>query len=311
MNWVEQGWAARTPVGRMHRMTAHSRAKNIEKLISKAVEIETESSQDAGAIGYMARAMVQATLPHRKFKGNEFTRVNGNYTMTIMAPSAIGLPFGVVPRLLLVWLTTEAVRTKSRELVLGDSLSCFMRELGLVPTGGRWGSITRLRDQTKRLFSSHISATYDNGKGAKLVNHTVVDDANLWWDPHAPDQVALWDSRVTLSEQFFKEVVNRPVPVDMRAINALKRSPLALDIYTWLTYRAYTLKSPVMVPWALLALQFGSDYKELRNFRTKFLVELNKVRTVYARVSVEPTPEGLRMRPFLTHVSPASRVTVV
>ena len=73
-------------------------------------------------------------------------------------PAKIGLPYGSLPRLLLAWLTTEAVKTKTRELTLGDTLSDFMRQLDLVPTGGRWGSITRLKDQTRRLFASTISA---------------------------------------------------------------------------------------------------------------------------------------------------------
>ncbi len=100
--------------------------QTIDSLINQALAIEDEQAQDAGALGYLARAMVQATLPHRAVKGNEFIRVNGNYSLTIMAPSNIGLPYGVIPRLMLTWLTTEAVRTKSRELELGDSLSGFM-----------------------------------------------------------------------------------------------------------------------------------------------------------------------------------------
>jgi hypothetical protein len=39
----------------------------------------------------MARAMVQATLPHRKVEGNEFERRNGAFTLTLQAPSKIGL----------------------------------------------------------------------------------------------------------------------------------------------------------------------------------------------------------------------------
>ena len=46
------------------------------------------------------------------------------------------LPYGNLPRLLLAWVSTEAVRTQSRELVLGRSLSEFMRALGLEPVSG-------------------------------------------------------------------------------------------------------------------------------------------------------------------------------
>lgn len=198
---------------------------SVEQIINDALAIEAESAQDAGALGFMARAMVQATLPHKKVVGNEFERRNGNYTLTLLAPSKIGLPYGTVPRLLLAWLTTEAVKTQSRELELGDSLSGFMRELDMVPTGGRWGSINRLKDQTKRLFSCTVSATYEDGQKSAFLNQSIASKAVLWWDAKDPEQAGLWQSQVTLSEAFFNEVVSHPIPVDMRALKALKKSP--------------------------------------------------------------------------------------
>ena len=38
--------------------------QTIDALINQALAIEDEQAQDAGALGFMARAMVQATLPH-------------------------------------------------------------------------------------------------------------------------------------------------------------------------------------------------------------------------------------------------------
>lgn len=74
---------------------------SVEQIINDTLAIETESVQDVGALGLMARAMVQATLPHKKVVGNEFERRNGNYTLTLLAPSKIGLPYGTVLWLLL------------------------------------------------------------------------------------------------------------------------------------------------------------------------------------------------------------------
>jgi hypothetical protein len=283
-------------------MASHLTPQSIDALINQALAIEDEAAQEVGALGFMARAMVQATLPHRKVEGNEFTRKNGHYSLTIMAPSVIGLPYGSLPRLLLAWLTTEAVQTESRELELGDSLSGFMRELGIVPTGGRWGSITRLKNQTKRLFASSITAIYEKGPAFSLINQTVADRATLWWDAKTPEQAGLWNSTVILSEQFFHEIIDRPVPIDMRAIRALKQSPMALDIYTWLTYRASYLKKPTIVPWSALALQFGSSYAELRFFKRSFLEELKKVVLVYGKVQVDAVEHGLMVKPSLTHI---------
>jgi hypothetical protein len=283
-------------------MASNLNDKNLDLLINKALAIEDELALDADALGFMARAMVQATLPHSKVVGNEFTRRNGNYSLTILSPSSIGLPYGSVPRLLLAWVTTEAVKTKSRELELGDSLSGFMRELDLVPTGGRWGSITRLKEQTKRLFASSITAIYEQGQGTQIINQAVADRAVFWWHPKDPDQAALWKSTITLTDNFYREIIDRPVPIDMRAIKALKKSPMALDIYTWLTYRVSYLKRPTAISWASLAMQFGSSYSRQRDFKTAFMSELKKVVTVYGGVQVEALPTGLLVKPSLTHI---------
>ncbi len=275
--------------------------QSLDRLIHQALAIEDEDAQDAGALGFMARAMVQATLPHRKTEGNEFTRKNGNYTLTIMAPSAIGLPYGPVPRLLLAWLTTEAVRTKSRELELGDSMAAFMAELGMSRQGS---NIASLKNQTRRLFNATVSASYTDGKGFADIGYRLADKSVLWWQPHDHDheQAGLWKSTVTLSETFFNEIIDKPVPVDMRALGVLKKSPLALDIYAWLTYRVSYLKRPTTIPWAGLAMQFGSDYARLRDFKSAFTNELNKVVLVYAQARFEITDEGLLVKPSLTHI---------
>ena len=279
-----------------------------ERLITEALAIEAEQAQEAGALGFMARAMVQATMPHRKVDSPFFKRNNGAYTLTMMgSPMAGGLPYGTVPRLLLAWLTTEAVRTRERELILGDSMSAFMRELDLVPTGGRWGSITRLKDQTTRLFSCTVTAFYKDAERTELINRSVADRATLWWHPKSPAQAGLWRSTVTLSEPFFQEVIENPVPIDMRALKALKRSPLAIDIYAWLTYRMSYLSKPVEVPWVALAAQFGSEYGRLRDFREAFLGELRKVLTVYPEARVQEGNYGLLMSPSKPHIRKATK----
>jgi hypothetical protein len=253
-------------------------------------------------MGYMARAMVQATMPHKRVKGNEFTRRNGHFILSLMAPLAVGLPYGSIPRVLMAWLTTEAVRTKSRDLVLGDTLSAFMGELGLVPTGGRWGSITRLKEQTKRLFASTVTCTYDDADKTEILGYRVADRAVLWWDHKDPRQAGSWQSVVTLTEPFYREIIERPIPVDMRALKALKRSPMALDIYCWLTYRLSYLSKPTPIPWEALAAQFGSEYARMRDFKAAFLGELKRVLVVYPGAAVTEGDRGLVLRPGNVHV---------
>jgi len=117
---------------------------------------EAEAARGTDNLGYMSRVLAQVTLPHSAQPGSEYVRHNGKLTLSVLAPSHVGLPYGGLPRIILAWLTTEAVRTRDRTLVLGPSLSEFMDQIGLTPTGGRWGTIPRLQSQLRRLLASRI-----------------------------------------------------------------------------------------------------------------------------------------------------------
>lgn len=276
--------------------------KNLDKLITEALAIEAQAAKEAGALGYMSRSLVQATLPHKQAKGNEFTRKNGAFTLSLMAPSKIGLPYGSIPRILIAWIATEAVKSKNRELILGDSLSQFMEQLGLGRRGGERGDITRLKNQMQRLFSCYISCTYTDDELAAGRNLMVADDYKLWWHPKDPNQISLFESTVTLSQRFYDELVNNPVPIDLRALKALKRSPMALDVYCWLTYRMSYLKRPTVIPWEALQMQFGADYSRTRDFKAAFLGEVRKVTTIYREPNLSDQENGLLLRPSLPHI---------
>ena len=192
-------------------------------------------------LGFMARLMALCSLP-RTNPGNrkEYKRVNGPYTLYMTAIGENKLPFGNLPRLLLAWVSTEAVRTQSRELVLGASLSEFMRTLGVYSSsGGRGGVQTRLRNQMKRLFNAHIQLLYQDKNGEATVNAVIADRTELWWTTKRPDVPSLWKSKIYLGEAFFNEIINHPLPLDMNILKALKRSSLGLDLYLWLTYRTF------------------------------------------------------------------------
>ena len=103
----------------------------------------------------MARLLALCSLPRTNPKNqHEFKRVNGPYTLYMVAGGGNKLPYGTLPRLLLAWVCTEAVRTQSPELILGDSLSEFMRKVGIYSTSG--DKHTRLRNQMRGLWQGEI-----------------------------------------------------------------------------------------------------------------------------------------------------------
>ena len=163
----------------------------------------------------MARLMVLCSLP-RTNPGNrlQYVRVNGPYTLIMFSSGKTKLPYGSLPRLILAWVCTEAVKTQSRELVLGRSLSEFMRALGLEPVGGgATGTRTRLRNQMRRLFNAHVHLVYEDEHGEANVSSSVADRSEFWWNERKPNERVLWDSKIELGEKFFNEIINHPVPM--------------------------------------------------------------------------------------------------
>lgn len=268
--------------------------------------IEREAEIERREVGFNARLLVQATLPHSKMPADqtEFERRNGNLVLSIIAKKKHGLPYGTYPRLLLAWLTTEAVRTKSRDIELGASLRSFMGKLGIGTSGGENGEYARLRRHMASLFTATVSAVVDRENGIQDIGFRVGTKVNLFWDPKSPEQESLWQSTLRLSEEFYEEVTNRPVPVDLAVLRDLVklRSPLAIDIYQWLTYRMSYLNRATHIPWELLELQFGAGYKRTIDFRRRFTQQLKLVAERYPEARFTVDSKCLRLNPSPTHV---------
>ena len=280
--------------------------------LDQVAQLVGASEADA-ELGFMARLLALCSLP-RTNPGNrdKFKRVNGPYTLYMTAMSGPKLPFGNLPRLLLAWVTTEAVRTQSPVLVLGDSLADFMRTLGIYNTSaGRGGVQTRLRNQMDRLFHASVSLVYEGEQMKASMSSLVAERTEFWWDPKRPDDRTLWESKVELGDKFFQEIVRNPVPLDMNILKALKRSSLGLDLYLWLTYRTFTLKVPLRLSWKALYRQFGADPAKatdrvtVDNFRKDCLRELNKIKLAWKELNYT-TPQGvLVVSPTAPRISPA------
>ena len=74
-----------------------------------------EASEADPDLGFMARLLALCSLP-RTNPGNrkEYVRRNGPYKLGMIAGIDNKLPYGNFPRLILAWVSTEAVRTRSR-----------------------------------------------------------------------------------------------------------------------------------------------------------------------------------------------------
>ncbi|MGB5161124.1 MAG: replication protein RepA [Thermoanaerobaculia bacterium] len=267
--------------------------------------LEAEGALEAGALGFMPRLLVLTTLPHRHPKSHRFERVNGRHCLRMSAPRRVGLPYGSYPRLLLAYLTTEAVRTKSPKIRLGITPNNLARQLGLSTITGPRGTTHRLVEQLRRLLSMRLDWQTSVGLAPRSSGSAFVTAVGpAWFKPlrQLLPRQASWRSHIVLTQNFFQEATRSVVPVDLRAIRQLQRSPLAIDLYVWLTYRMSYLRKSTVVPWEGLQSQLGADYTRPRDFRRRVSRLLEAVLCTYPTARISVTGTGLRLYPSPPHV---------
>jgi len=252
---------------------------------------------------FLARELILCTLPHSD-PGNvpAWSRKNGNLTLSIQTlinektGKSYGIPYGIIPRLILVWMVTEIIRTKSRRLELGNRLADFLLKLGLDPSNGtgKRSDARRVREQMERLFHAIISFNYslkgEGRSGSAWLNMQVAPKGVLWWSDKDPEQAALFGSWIEVGEEFFNAVMKAPHPLDIRVLRYIKDSSLGIDLYTILNreaYRAMKDDKPRFLAWEWLHEQTGNEYKNLDDFRRRALMQIKAIREVHSGLFIK------------------------
>ncbi|MVF24217.1 hypothetical protein EVC37_21795 [Methylocaldum sp. BRCS4] len=279
-------------------------------IVNAAVEISTNPirAEEPRDTAWGAKCLVAAALPYRNPKPEQlqngaWVRRNGNYTLWVQGGPE-GLPYGAYPRVFMIWLTTEAVRSQSRRIETGRSFWDFCRKVKIDPSRGKRGSGRLFIDQATRLLSSRaafITGSFDEGRVKKEFLQ-FAEGFELFFDTSNIGQTNLFESEILLTEKFYNEITTHNIPLDIRAVAALKQSPLELDIYQWLAYRMHNLKGRTTPTWHQLYDQFGASHKELRFFKRDFLKSLHAVKQVYEGVKIDQNDKGLILLPSPTPV---------
>ncbi|WP_410570545.1 replication protein RepA [Amycolatopsis sp. cmx-4-61] len=287
----------------------------------RIADLRQRDDDNPESLAFNPAPLTMAFLPYREPKpGTEvWVRRNGAFWLTVrpgvqLGPNgehgAYGYPFGLIPRALLMWVTAEALRTKSRQIELGTSLSDFVvKLLGQRATGGRNGTRTRVKEQATRLFNAEITYQWrgNNEQRQAGVSLKIAKTWALGLGDGTLGQQSLFPSYVQLSADFYEEIVRSPVPLNLEIVKLLG-SAAEIDLYAWLTYKMFLLQrtgKSFTHSWEDIGEQFGYQFSKTPKGRYKLkeniIAALKKVIDVYP-VNVEVTPAGLLLRPSLTSV---------
>ena len=128
------------------------------------------------------------------------------------------------------------------------------------------------------------------------VNGQPIARFDAWLHPDGKQKI-LWPAEMLLSESFYDSLLHHAVPLDKRAVSALRESSLALDVYAWLTHRLCRLKTKTQLPWTCVREQFGHEYRDPKNLKKEFLLALRQAVAVYPNAKVEQVRCGLLLHP--------------
>ena len=184
------------------------------------------ADEDIGT-GYMYSGWCQTALPHKRPADNSAIWKLETDSMTLLVepgvrvvpgsdPAHVGVPFGAIARLILIYLQSEALRTGSRDVELGGSLRAFLGRLG-ISVGGK---TTRLvREQAERISRCRLTFHGARGRGNVLVNQNIVDVAMFVEGVDGEGQGSLFVETARLSETFFQQLRQHAVPLDEEGLD--------------------------------------------------------------------------------------------
>ena len=275
------------------------RRRQIESIVAARDERNRREQQ----LVYSSRPFVLCSLPVRRPKPGMLLhkRQNGKFVLSVVGHPNYGLPFGQ-DRLIPIWVSTLALRQDNR--LIQFSSAAEILETFELPKDGRY--YRRLVDGFKRVFG----ATIFFGTEEERKSYAVFD----WARFHFFDKMQLWytkdfaqknlpgeefENRILLSEYFWNELKQHPMPIELEVVRAFANSPALLDFYMWLVWRCWTAKDEIAIPlFGLTGLvsQLGiSEKTGVRDFKKHVRRWLKRIKVLWLECPAQLSTDGMAL----------------
>lgn len=289
---------------RRAELAAMPREERRRAIAREVIELEGPSPDN---LRYMPTPLAICGLPYKALppEQTEFERTQGRMAVTVTAGKLRSpdgrrvqqpVPFGPKARLIMAHLSTEAKRNNSPIVETSESLTGFMRDMGFDPRGGRNGNIEPFKEQLKALAACRMEISSWDGRRSGQIDVKPLQKVELWFADE-PGQRSLWPSRIAFSPEFFDEIKDHALPIDVRVLRALSNSARRLDLMMWITYRITRLNTQFTLDWSPLKSQFGEGYTRDRAFREALREDIAALKELFPKAPFKLTERGLEMHP--------------
>jgi hypothetical protein len=295
------------PMGDVHRLILQhgvegARSMAVTKTERQAIDAAAfVMAEEESRLGITHAGFAMTSLPHKRIEEGFWKREGHRTTLLVESGrdrkgALIGVPYGSIARLILLYLQTEAIRTGSPEVELGKSMKSWMGRMSLTTGGKTYQLVT---EQARRISACRLTffADRENGAEARHNGAFVQDAISLSGIAGDDSQPSLWQDCVKLDPGFWRSLQEHPVPVREEAIKAIGARSLAIDVYIWLAYRLHSLGKVTPVSWAAIHAQFGAGFRLVRQIKPTFTEALQLALAVYPEARVDTKKEGIVLHP--------------
>ena len=259
---------------------------------ASAPEVDAEALFGPSPVGFHHSVMMMCFLPQKRLPPGEraYATRHGRAALSVEAgslanPENVGeirrcaVPFGSRARMVVPYVNACAVRNRGPEVDLGRSLRDFLARLGLSFDGRRGKAVA---EQVEAVAAASIVLGQWAGDRAVTSAGRIANQVTFWMARDAAERL-VWEPAMRLSDDYYAALAERPVPVDMRHLAKLARSPRRMDLYAWLAYRTARIPAgrEVHVPAESLRAVFAPDIAAPRLFRHRLAADLRAVAAVY------------------------------
>ncbi len=292
-------------MGTVHHLIERHGAEMARRLAETDVDVLAVKAaaavmgEEETRLGIVHAGFAMTALPHKRITDAVWRRKGAHTTLLVESGRTeegelVGVPYGSMARLILLYLQTQAIRTGSPEVELGPSMKAWTESMGLARGGATYNGVA---EQAKRIARCKLTFFAEGPSGQAWQNGAFVQGGFATPRVESADQPSLWRERVCLDDGFWKSLQLHPVPVRQEAIQAIQARSMAIDVYVWLAYRLHVLPRATPITWLALHAQFGGAFKAVKHFKPEMLAALQLALAVYPEARVDVTDTGVTLHP--------------